>query len=140
MSFLTYISPVSFIFKTPHDKKEKFISVVFIKHLQFSFYHTFCFYGSERTHSHCDNELSAHAEYINTTYSHILEEILKTATNKVLVIDLNRARSSGERDRLRYLINGQAGMKMLNTAQPSIRSRKQKTLRRTLFCLTMYNS
>ena len=49
------------------------------------------YFGSERIYSYYDNELSAHAEYINVTYSQIIEEILKAAEKKnVFVKDMAR--------------------------------------------------
>jgi hypothetical protein len=53
-----------------------------------------CYFGPERIYSYYDDKLSEHAEYINTTYSQIIEEILKAATSKekknVFVKDMAR--------------------------------------------------
>jgi hypothetical protein len=38
-----------------------------------------CYFGPERIYSYYDNELSAHAEYLNTTYTEIIDQILKAA-------------------------------------------------------------
>lgn len=40
-----------------------------------------CYFGPERMYTYYDDELSEHAECINTTYSDIIEKILKAATN-----------------------------------------------------------
>lgn len=49
------------------------------------------YFGPERIYRYYDNELSAHAEYINATYSQIIDEILKAAEKKnVFVKDMAR--------------------------------------------------
>jgi hypothetical protein len=53
-----------------------------------------CYFGPERIYSYYDNELSAHAQYIDATYSQMIEEILKAAASKenknVFVKDMTR--------------------------------------------------
>jgi hypothetical protein len=41
-----------------------------------------CYFGPERIYSYYDHDLNAHADYINTTYSDLIEEILNAANNK----------------------------------------------------------
>ena len=41
-----------------------------------------CYFGPERIYGYYDNELDAHAEHINTTYSQIIETILEAASSK----------------------------------------------------------
>ena len=41
-----------------------------------------CYFGPERISSYHDHDLNAHAEYINTTYSQMIDEILNAANNK----------------------------------------------------------
>ncbi|CAF3388017.1 unnamed protein product [Rotaria sp. Silwood1] len=52
------------------------------------------YFGPERIHDYFENELSAHAEYLNITYSQIIEQILNAATGKenkkVFVKDMAR--------------------------------------------------
>jgi hypothetical protein len=41
-----------------------------------------CYFGPERIYSYFDNDLSAHAECINTTFSQVIEEILQATASK----------------------------------------------------------
>ncbi|UJR17633.1 hypothetical protein I4U23_004529 [Adineta vaga] len=41
-----------------------------------------CYFGPERIYNYHENNLDAHAEYINITYSQVMNEILKAAENK----------------------------------------------------------
>jgi hypothetical protein len=88
---------IVFLWSHPRSVSTAFLRAFMQRDDYITFHEPFAepgYFGPERIYSYFDNELSEHVEHLDTTYSQIIDEILKAAANKekknVFVKDMPR--------------------------------------------------
>jgi hypothetical protein len=88
---------IVFLWSHPRSVSTAFLRAFMQRDDYITFHEPFsdaCYYGPERTYSYFENKLSERAKHLDTTFSKVIEEILKAAANKekknVFVKDMPR--------------------------------------------------